>query len=88
MFPYSAYLATCRTTIESAAEYESDRFLSILIRMQQTVCRIHHMFPNPEMDGSEPVEFTGASHMAIVGIKGELEALRAETPAEIRTSCK
>ncbi|KAK0609266.1 hypothetical protein B0T14DRAFT_232685 [Immersiella caudata] len=87
MCPYSAYLRTCRQAIESTAEFESDRFLSILVQMLHVGCRTHYTFPNPEMDGSEPVEFTGASHMVLTSVKRELEALRKETPPEIRASC-
>jgi hypothetical protein len=88
MIPYSAYLKTCRQAIETAAEYDSDRFLSILVRMQHLGCKTHYMFPNPEMDGSDPIEFTGSSHMILASVKRDLEALRSETPPEIRESCK
>ncbi|KAK0641311.1 hypothetical protein B0T16DRAFT_461386 [Cercophora newfieldiana] len=87
MLPYSAYLDTCRKAVESAAEYESDEFLSILVRMQSLACRMHYMFQNPEMDGSEPVELTGSLHMAIATTRRELEALWEETPARVRASC-
>ncbi|KAK4454209.1 hypothetical protein QBC34DRAFT_375382 [Podospora aff. communis PSN243] len=86
MLPYSAYLKTCRHAIETAAEYESDRFLSILVRMQHLGCRTHH-FPNPEMDGSDPIDFTVSSHMVLASVRRELEVLRSETPPEIRESC-
>lgn len=88
MLPYSAYLVKCRKTVEDAAEYDSDRFLSILVRLQHLACRIHYMFPNPDTDGSEPVELTGPLHMVMTTTRKELEALCADIPTEIRTSCK
>jgi len=88
MFDYSSYMTTCRVTIENAAEYKSDSLLSAFIRMQQIVCRMRTMFPNPEADGGELLEFSGAAHMAMKTFKADLESLRSGLPVEIQSNCE
>ncbi|KAK1752245.1 hypothetical protein QBC47DRAFT_68766 [Echria macrotheca] len=86
MFDYSNYMTTCRVAIENAAEFTSDSLLSAFIRMQHIVCRMRTMFPNPEADGGEPLEFSGAIHMAMKTFRAELESLRSGLPVEIQSN--
>lgn len=86
MFPYSAHLDACRKNLEIAGEYQSDRFLSILVEMQQLACKTHNLFPNPDMDGSDPVHFTGSTHAVLANVRMELEALWAKSPSELQES--
>ncbi|KAK3353399.1 hypothetical protein B0T25DRAFT_209795 [Lasiosphaeria hispida] len=85
MLPYNNYVTTCRVNLETAQEYESDKFLCSLIRMQRVGCRMHALFPSVDMDGCEPADFSGPLHMTMSTLRAEMEAVRAEVPKDIQT---
>jgi hypothetical protein len=87
-FPYTSYLTTACTTLETAREYESDRFLTAQVGLQRLVLKAYNAFPNPESDASAPAEFNPGLYMTMVSIRNEMESLKKNAPVVITSHCK
>ena len=81
--PYTPYVAKCCDILERSQEYDSDRFLIALIRMQRLVLRVHEVTPTPQLDAQLPHAFYGSIYMAIATIKKELDALVENQPPDV-----
>jgi hypothetical protein len=71
----------------SAQEYDSDKFLVALVRMQRLLGRVADAFPNPESDDS-PLAMNGAVYMMISTAQKELDALVRGQPSEVQRNGK
>ncbi|KAH8885935.1 hypothetical protein GQ53DRAFT_658903 [Thozetella sp. PMI_491] len=87
LFPYTSYIAHCCAQLEERREYDSDRLLVSLIRLQCFLGRIYTTFPNPEVDNSDPCDFNAPMHMALSSIRTELESLKTSAPADVQSNC-
>lgn len=79
---YSSYLDGCREVIELAQEYDSDKFLVTLIRIQQLLGRAAELIPYGDDDASRRIDYAPI-HMALTAIRKELEALTRDQPPEV-----
>jgi hypothetical protein len=87
-FPHTKYLTTACTTLKSAREYESDRFLVAQIRIQRLVTKAYNALPNPDFDTSVQADFHAAQYMTMLSIRNEIESLKKDLPPEIQNHCK
>ena len=85
-FPFTGYLNQCCDALLEAHEYESDKLLVALVRMQRLVDRVHAVFPNPEADSEASRMFSAPLHMAIATIRKELDALVEKAAPEIENN--
>lgn len=80
--PYSSYLDKCRDEIEQAQEYESDKFLVAIVRIQQLLGRAAEIIPYGDDEASRRVDYVPI-HMALTAIRKELDALIRSQPSEV-----
>lgn len=83
---HNAYLAKCCASLAHVQEYDSDRLLVALVRMQQIVNRGADLVPYPDDDGEDDDDksppYTPV-HMALNALQKEMEALVREQPADV-----
>lgn len=79
---YSSYLDRCREQIEHAQEYDSDKFLVALIRIQQLLGRAAELIPYGDDEASRRINYAPV-HMALTAIHKELDVLIRDQPPEV-----
>ncbi|KUI55062.1 Transcriptional regulator WAR1 [Cytospora mali] len=79
---YGSYLDKCREEIEQAQEYDSDKFLVALVRIQQLLSRAAELIPYGDDEASRRVNYAPI-HMALTSIRKELDALIRDQPPEV-----
>jgi hypothetical protein len=73
----------CCDALQNAQEYDSDKFLVALVRMQGLLGRIADISPGPDVDSVEPRVAYAPFHMAMASIRKELDALVENQPPEV-----
>lgn len=79
---YSSYLDRCREEVAQAHEYDSDKFLVALVKMQQLLGRAAELIPYGDDEASRRVDYAPV-HMALTSIRKELDALVRDQPPEV-----
>lgn len=79
---YSSYLDRCREEIEQAQEYDSDKFLVALVRIQLLLGRAAELIPYGDDETSRRIDYAPI-HMALTAIRKELDALIHDQPPEV-----
>lgn len=85
----NSYLSKCCESLVSVQEYDSDRFLVALVKMQQILNRGADIVPYSDSDGDDddsssvPKTHYTPVHMALTSLQKEMEALVREQPAEV-----
>lgn len=86
--PHTPYVARCCDILQHAQEYDSDKFLIALVRMQRLVLRIHEVTPTPHLDTTLPHAFYGSIYMTMATVKKELDALVESQPPDVECNGK
>lgn len=81
------YLLKCCDTLAEAEEYEWDKFLVTLVRIQQLLNRTAEIIPYSDDDAARRVQYTPI-HMALTATQKELEALVRQQPPEVECNSK
>lgn len=83
--PYTSYVEDCCAILSSQAEYASDHFLAITVRLQCIIDRIHDTFTG------EPIASKQVSTPMVLQVnfyQKELEAFKASIPLPIQEDRK
>lgn len=87
---HNSYLSQCCQSLQQVQEYDSDRFLVALVRMQQILNRGADLVPDVGDDDdnngnnlSTPRAHYTPVHMALGSLQSEMEALVREQPADV-----
>lgn len=79
---YNSYLSKCCETIAEAQEYDSDKFLLAMVKIQRLLIRGADIIPYGDEEATRRIQYTPA-HMALSSIQRELEVLLREQPPEV-----
>lgn len=79
---FNPYLLKCCDTLAEAGEYDSDKFLVALVRIQQLLNRAADVIPYSDDDTTRHVQYTPI-HMALTAAQKELETLIRQQPPEV-----
>ncbi|KAK7743268.1 hypothetical protein SLS53_004353 [Cytospora paraplurivora] len=79
---YNSYLERCREEVAQAQEYDSDKFLAALVKIQQLLGRAAELIPYGDDEVSRRANYPPI-HMALTAIRKELDALVRELPPEV-----
>lgn len=88
IFPYTNYIGQCCQMLLDAREYESDKLLVGLVRMQRLLSRVSAAFPSPEVENATQSVFYAPLHMSMSTTRLELDALIKGQPEELKNNCK
>jgi hypothetical protein len=88
IFPYTNYIGQCCQMLLDAGEYESDKLLVALVRMQRVLSRVSAAFPNPEVENPMQSVFYAPLHMTMSTTRIELDAFIKGQPEELKTNCE
>ncbi|CAN8103248.1 unnamed protein product [Discula destructiva] len=80
---FNPYLLKCCNTLAEADEYDSDKFLAALVRIQQLINRAADIIPYGEDGTARRVQYTPI-HMALTAAHKELETLVRQQPPEVQ----
>lgn len=76
------YMLKCCETLAEAEEYDSDRFLVALVKIQQVLNRVADIIPYGGDDAARGVQYAPV-HMALTAARKELEVLVRQQPPEV-----
>lgn len=79
---YNSYLQKCCDTLGEAQDYDSDKFLVALVRIQQLLNRAADIIPYSDDESSSRIPYP-PHHMALTAVQRELEALIREQPPDV-----
>ncbi|PSR82105.1 hypothetical protein BD289DRAFT_484068 [Coniella lustricola] len=79
---YSSYFQKCCDTLSAANDFDSDRFLVALVKMQQLLNRAADIIPYADDETAARTPYS-PFHMALTAARKELDALVREQPAEV-----
>lgn len=79
---YNSYLERCREEVAQAQEYDSDKFLAALVKIQQLLGRAAELIPYGDDEVSRRANYPPI-HMALTAIRKELDALVRNLPPEV-----
>lgn len=79
---YGSYLSKCCDALGEAQEYDSDKFLVAMVKIQHLLNRGADIIPYSDDEAAHRIQYT-PSHMALTAIQRELEALIREQPPEV-----
>lgn len=83
---YSSSLFKCCESLQQVQEYDSDRFLVALVKMQQVLNRGADIIPySDDDDAARRIHYTPV-HMALSSMQNEMEALIREQPADVESN--
>lgn len=77
-----SYLTRCGEVLAEAQEYDSDKFLVVMVRIQQLLNRGADIIPDGEHEAARRFPYTPV-HMALTSIQRELETLIRAQPPEV-----
>lgn len=80
---YNSYLLKCCESLEQTQEYDSDRFLVAVVKMQQILTRGADIIAHSDDGGGvRRIHYTPL-HMALSSMQREMETLIREQPADV-----
>lgn len=80
---FNSYLSKCCEVLADAQEYDSDKFLLAMVKIQRLLTRGADIIPHSDdPDAERHIQYTPA-HMALTSIQKELAALMREQPPEV-----
>lgn len=84
---FTSYLLKCCDALAEAEEYDSDKFLVALVKIQQLLNRVADIIPYGDDDAARGMEFAPI-YMALTATQKELDALMRQQPPEVECNCK
>lgn len=83
---YTPYLARCCEILGETQEYDSDKFLVAMVKIQRLLDCGAEVVPDNEDDPAHSVQYTPC-HMALTSIQKEMEVLVRDQPPEVECNC-
>lgn len=83
----SPYLLKCSEALVQAEEYDSDKFLVALVKIQQLLNRVADIIPYGDDDAARSLQYAPI-HMALTATHKELEALIRQQPPEVECNSR
>lgn len=84
---FNPYFLKCCETLAAAEEYDSDKFLVALVKIQQLLNRVADIIPYGDDDEARCVQYAPI-HMALTAAQKELEALIRQQPPEVECNSR
>lgn len=79
---YTSYLAKCCKEVDEAQEYDSDKFLVTLVKLQQLLNKGADLIPYSDDEAERRIPYP-PSHMALTSVQREMEVLIREQPPSV-----
>lgn len=83
----NAYLLKCCEALASSEEYDSDKFLVALVKIQQLLNRVAEIIPYGDDDAARSVQYEPI-HMALTAAQKELEVVVRQQPPEVECNSR
>lgn len=78
----TSYMAKCCNEIDETQEYDSDKFLVALVKLQQLLDKVADLIPYSDDEAGRSVQYA-PHHMALTSVQRDIEALIREQPPSV-----